>query len=387
MNIPRRKIMFMIDSLSMGGAEKSLISLLNQLPQDKYDIYLYRTNPNGILESEIPPYIIKRTISPHPRSTLNQFKLLCGRILHHISYHISHDSSHGAERWWKYIGRHYDAVTEHFDVAIAYHQGFPTYFVCEKINASKKVAWVNVDIRQTGYNPLFNNKFYTKYNNIITVSPSSYETFRSEYPMIADRVSIIKDIINQKSILKFAGNKSPYDSHTGIKILTVGRLVKLKGYDLAVSAAKILRDNGIKFHWYFIGDGNYKAEIEDLIKDYHLNEQVSLLGMKKNPYPYFKFCDIYVQPSLNEGYGISVAEAKLFERPIVTTAFRSAYDIIENNITGVICPMTPKDICDGIIKCIEPKLRTNLINNIRLTNSTNDSSSMTVEQVITILDQ
>ena len=139
-------------------------------------------------------------------------------------------------------------------------------------------------------------------------------------------------------------------------IVTVARLVEgYKGYDIAVEACKILKDKGYKFKWYAIGEGHDREKIENRIKHNNLEKEFILLGNKDNPYPYMKKCNLYVQTSRKEGFGLTVVEAKILKKPIVCTNFATAKEIINNNIDGLIVKTDVKSLSEGIIKMIEDK--------------------------------
>ena len=92
-----------------------------------------------------------------------------------------------------------------------------------------------------------------------------------------------------------------------------------------------------------------------------------LLGYKENPYPYIKSCDIYAQTSLFEGLGLTVIEAAILQKPIVTTNFPTSYSIIENEITGLICNMNPLDIAKSIERYLNnPELNKKIVKNLSL---------------------
>ena len=95
-----------------------------------------------------------------------------------------------------------------------------------------------------------------------------------------------------------------------------------------------------------------RTEIESLIAGKGLTGQFVLLGSRSNPYPYFAACDIYVQSSLYEGFGITLAEAKMFAKPIVVTDFKTAHDQIRDGENGLIVGMTPEAIAEGIIRMV-----------------------------------
>ena len=116
------------------------------------------------------------------------------------------------------------------------------------------------------------------------------------------------------------------DNYTGLRILTIGRLANQKGYDMALEACKILKEKGIEFKWYSLGIGPLKEEIEKYINENNLENNFKLLGVKSNPYPFIKDCDIYVQTSRFEGFGIAIAEARMLNKPVVTTRFDAVYN-------------------------------------------------------------
>ena len=124
-----------------------------------------------------------------------------------------------------------------------------------------------------------------------------------------------------------------------IIICTVARLTAAKGIDIAIECCKRIIDKGLKIRWIVIGDGEERSKLEKLIINYGLQDIFLLLGSKSNPYKYMRICDIYVQPSIWEGFGITVSEAKVLCKPILVNnipEFKQQIDtglgIIYNNI-------------------------------------------------------
>ncbi|WP_346868668.1 glycosyltransferase [Clostridium sp. UBA5119] len=130
--------------------------------------------------------------------------------------------------------------------------------------------------------------------------------------------------------------------------MTVGRLSKEKGQDLAIRVLYKLKKQGYKVKWYCIGEGKDRDEYEKLIENLNLRDDFILLGETLNPYPYIKTSDIYVQPSRHEGYCITIAEAKCLNKPIVTTNFIVANEQIEDGQNGLIVECNVDKICDKI---------------------------------------
>ena len=150
-----------------------------------------------------------------------------------------------------------------------------------------------------------------------------------------------------------------------ITITTVGRLTKAKGYELAIETCKLLINDNVDVTWYVIGDGEEKERLNKLIVKYNLRQRFILLGLKENPYPYIKACDIYVQTSLHEGRCLALSEAKILCKPIVTTDFSTSYDQIKSGENGIIVPKDAKKIYDALKQIIEsPELKQQMIKNL-----------------------
>ena len=363
-----KKILFVIDSLNCGGAEKSLLSLLPLLNQSTYDISLWILHRGGILESLIPDGI--HIVEDPQYSFLGKIKLKIAYLLHSVYIRVLgllHYKQHGAESLWKCIGWSAKGLDNHYDVAIAYQQGFPTYLVANKIDAKRKIAWVNADVFNVGYNISYNIPFYRKYDFIVPVSEQLKVKMESELPQFAEKYRCVYDILNPELIQRMSLEPiNDASREIGKKVfVTVARMVSPKGYDIAVETARYLKGKEVPFRWYFIGSGSEKQHILDLIDKYHLQDDVILLGLKTNPYPYMRLCDVYVQPSRFEGFGLTISEAKILGKPVVSTNFKVVYDQISDGMNGLISEMDATSLGNQIIRLITDKaLRKRIVANV-----------------------
>lgn len=348
----KKKILFVIESLNCGGAEKSLVTLLNNIDNRTYAIDLLLIKKGGEFEKFVPRgvEVIYKDILVNTSFLSLLFKRISFRIFRKSNWFNSY---HSSQLFWKVFGK---GILEHekeYDVAIAYGQGFPTYFVSEKTTCNYKYTWLNTDYRETGYNPTFDFKYYQRFNKIIAVSEQSKNSLQTSMQSIGRTVpiNIIKDISDKEFIVKRSLEEilPPIKNDTRkVNILTVCRLEKVKGLDLAVEACKILIDKGISVKWSIIGEGSERFFLEQKIKEYSLDNKFVLLGFKENPYPYMKNCDIYVQSSLFEGLGLTVIEAAILCKPIVTTNFPTASTIVSHKKTGLICEMSANSIAEHV---------------------------------------
>ena len=178
----KKRILFVIDSLGCGGAEKSLVSLLPLLNRDKYEIHLWMLHRGGEFEALLPEYII---IEPEPiYGLIERIKKRMASLCYSLTYRIKQllgIHEHGAETLWKCMGWAFKVPEENYDVAIAYQQGFPTYLVATKINTKRRITWINADIFSVGYNPVFNARFYSRFDVIVPVSKKLEEILETHY--------------------------------------------------------------------------------------------------------------------------------------------------------------------------------------------------------------
>lgn len=360
----RIKLLFVIDSLTIGGAEKSLISLLNVIDSSRYEIDLLVFKNGGDLEKYVPEHINTLPVPEYFRY-INNEKFSIKKDILYLYYRLKTSLSlrvndykkntlHSEQVVFKSINRIITPIQKKYDVAIAYSQGMPTYYVAHKITASQKLAWINTDYVNTLYDKEIDYMSYEKMDKIIAVSQNTKESvsqIRKEYN---HKVEIILDIIDPNMICMMAEeNEVDEFDKSSINILTVGRLVTAKSYDTAIEVARLLKNSGYKFKWFGIGEGPERNKLQKVIDQYELNDCFILLGKKLNPYTYMKCCDLYVQTSIKEGFGLTVSEAKILKKPIVCTSFPTAKEIINHNVDGLIVDYDVDSIYNGIRRYLD----------------------------------
>jgi len=254
-----KKILFVIESLAIGGAEKSLVNLLNTLDFTGWQVDLLLTAREGLLEKEVPEFVnIKTAQRSFP--ALARAKFLIKRKLRN---HVQTE-----DLFWQTFGRHIPQLDGEYDVAVGYSQGFATYFVAEKVKAAKKVAWVNTDYEKAGYNADFDVNFYQKFDGIVAASAAGSEIFRKVFGSKNLKVPVhtIEDLLGEQKIVEKSKEPVNLDDYSGLKLVSVGRLHPAKGFNLAIEAAEILKTNGLDFRWWIIGEGAERPLLENFNK-------------------------------------------------------------------------------------------------------------------------
>lgn len=375
----KKKVLFVIDSLNSGGAEKSLVSLLSLFDYERFDVDLLTFKQGGLyvplLSKNVnlidsPEIFHKMQESVLGLIKKKDLKTMLWRINTGFSLRYKGKITsikHGAQLMWPRLDKVIPQLEDKYDIAIAYSQGTPTYYVAKKVKTNKKLCWVNIDYKFAGYNRNFDCKYYEKFDNIVTVSEVCTNVLKEVFPEFNNRIITIYDIISEKLINKMADEGNSFnDNYSGIRILTIGRLVYQKGYEYAVEAAKYLKEENIDFRWYVIGEGILKSNLEKMVNDYKLEDNFKFIGTFTNPYPFIKECDIYCQPSRFEGFGLAIAEARILNKPIVATNFDIVYDQIRDGENGLISGMNGKEVGKKLKGLIENnKIRRSIINNLK----------------------
>ena len=201
----------------------------------------------------------------------------------------------------------------------------------------------------TAHNKDFQDRYYSQFDGIVAISEGTKKHLITIFPHLSSKYKVIPNIIDFKSISNMADLYLTPIKKDEYNILTVGRLDDgMKGMDITIEACKILRDKGLDFHWYILGKGPFKETMELFIKENKLENYLSLMGTTDNPYPYFKAADLYVQTSRHEGYGRTIAEARLLNVPIVTTRFDTVFGQMVEGKNGLVTDMNAQAVADAI---------------------------------------
>ena len=365
-----KKLLFMCISMNIGGTEKALLTMLNEMDRSKYDITLFMLEEYGGFLNQIPDGIkvmylkeyktLKKFINDPPQLVAKELiknrKIIKGLSV--LFVYIISKLMKDISIYYKYILSNVDTLNEEYDIAIAYAgpMDFISYFVINKIKSKKRVQWIHFDITKIGFNFNFAKRIYDKFDKVFVVSNEGKDKLINFLPSLKDKTEVFFNIISCKMIEKMSYEGEGFsDDFDGTRILTVGRLSKEKGQDLIIPVLKKLKENGYKVRWYCIGDGPAKKEYEKLVDKLNIKDDFIFLGSKLNPYTYMKECNIYVQPSKHEGYCITLGEARCFNNPIVTTNFTGANEQIVNENTGLVCEINEEEIYKAIKKLLDDK--------------------------------
>ena len=361
-----KKVLIVADSLSTGGLEKTLIDLCNNLDYTKYmvDLYLFNDgrdlvpmlNKNVRLLPNSPYYstVFNKSVGASVKTLLKQkkFSLAFYRIIRFLKARIKMQGLSNLD--WRYQKKTMLEIDDEYDIAIGFAEGTACYYVAECIKAKVKNLWIHTDISQIITNKQLDNMAFAVANNVCTVSQNSANSLKENYPDFSKKVKVftLPSLFDFEKLEKLANQPNEMDKAT-VNILSVGRLVELKGFHLCAPACKKLIDEGYKIKWYVAGDGPQRQELESLIKQNDLEESFVLLGNKENPYTYIKSADICVQPSSYEGLGLVIYEEKLFKKAVVASNIPSFLEMIKDRQNGLVIERNSESIYKAVKELLD----------------------------------
>ncbi len=372
----KQKVLIVLTSLTSGGGEKALVNMLNSFEEDRYEIYLQLFRNEGVNMRFLPAYVsLKEPLFPDGMPSkkyrisylLKHLHII--ELLRDVILFFKSRKANSRERGyfeWKSILPFCPADDERYDVAVAAMQGTATYYVFDKINAERKICWIHTDYSKVQH---VNEEiqYFEKADSIVTVSEQCYNAFLSIYPHLKN-VVMLHNLNCPELIRKMANEKEQSECFPDCfrwHLVSVGRLVNLKGFDMLIDAAKIMKDKGISFSWYILGEGEERNNLLNKVNTLGLEDRVFFIGIEPNPYPFIKHADIVVQTSRYEGKSMVLDEAKILYRPIVSTKYDSVTDQIIDEENGILVDMSAEGIADGILKLInDDSLRNQIICNL-----------------------
>ncbi len=352
--------------MELGGAEISLIGLLQALDYSKNDVDLFIHRHQGELMQFIPkevnllPEITSYACieSPMKEAFLKgQWGVVWGRMKakwRARQYHPK-DASLPQCAVFQYIAQEVEpylpslADCGEYDLAISFLQ--PHNFMLSKVRAKKKACWIHTDYTKVEFDVESELPVWSAFDYVVSVSPDVTKTFLQVFPSLENKIVEIENILSSEFVRKRAEETDVSEeiprNDKRVNVLSVGRFSEAKNYDNVPDICRQVRAQGIDLYWYIIGFGD-EVLIRQKIHDAGMEDYVLILGKRTNPYPYMKACDIYAQPSRYEGKSVTVREAQMLCKPVIITNYATAKSQIQNGVDGVIVPMDNDGCAKGM---------------------------------------
>lgn len=328
------KILFFIENLTEGGAEKVLRNLVNNMDQTKFDITVQNVWP------------------------CDAGKYLAAGIKYKSLYSAKNSVSSMRYRIEAETGLAYKLhIKDNYDIECAYLEMGATKIMAASTNKkAKKLAWVHCDLQKAMANPkVFAEKtkpYYAKYDKVICVSESVKNSFAE---LFGDTVpaEVLYNTIDDEEIRNKAHLLLPDEiDMPPMTVVSLGRLTTPKNYMRLLKAHKRLVDEGVKHNVWILGEGPDRKMLEQFISENGIGDTAKLLGFRENPYPYLREADLLVCSSDYEGFSTFVTESVILGKPIVTTDCNGMREILGDSEYGLITELSDDSLYEGMKKML-----------------------------------
>lgn len=334
-----KRVLFLIDSLRGGGAEKVLVNLLNNINTDEFDVTVETMFFNGVNAEKLSPEI----------------KLFCRNAPYFKG--VSHVMKYIPEKllYRYFIGR------EKYDVIVAYMHGAPAKVVSGCTDGDiKKYAWIHTKIGNGSTVFKFHKskqesvESYARFDKIVAVSEDVKKRFDEETGL-GNKTIVIYNTNDVERIKSLSAEDYSFDSD-GFHICTLGRLSGEKGFDRLVRIAERLKADGLNFDIHILGKGQERDSLTQMIEQKNLKDTVFLDGYSENPYRVLARSDLFVCSSLNEGLSTALSEAVILGVPCVSTDVSGAKEVLGyNNEYGIVTENDEDDLYKALYGMLTDK--------------------------------
>lgn len=328
-----KKILFLIHDLGHGGAEKVLVNLVNNMDPTKFDIHVTALLGGGINEQFLAPHVKFRTIFPRSfPGNSHVMKLLSPKLLHKL------------------------CVKEHYDLEIAYLEGPASRIISGCTDPdTKTVCWIHCTMKSqaefaVGFRSAQEAKrCYGGFDQGVFVSRGVMDAFRQYCPL--EHMAVLYNTNESRRIQEKAAESVDPGTFRGgeIRLVGVGKVTALKGFDRLERIHKRLRDEGYPVRTYILGVGEQEAQLRRYAEENGIADSFTLLGYRTNPYPYIKNCDLFVCSSHSEGFSTAATESLIVGTPVCTVEVSGMKEMLgEHNEYGVVTENDEEPLYRGI---------------------------------------
>jgi len=336
----KQKILIVYSKMIVGGSTTSLLSLLNELDYQRFEVDLLLFEKGGVLEKQIP-----REVNILDNSFLHMQKLPLSYVFAFIFAFVKSKLKRNilirSQVMSKYLAKGQAPLDKQYDVAIAYLEFWPSQYVIQKVNAKRKILWLHVDYASTKLDMRYDKQMYERADAVVTVSEACKKNLMELLPSV-NNIYCIHNVLSAKTVRNLAASYTIDTEQYAADLIfvTVARIdFNHKGHDRGITVFKKIKKLYLhkSFKWLIIGDGPDRKQLQSMIEEADLKNEVILLGELTNPHPYVKMADFFFLPSRYEGQPMAVTEAQMNGIIPLVTNYASAHNQIINMVDGLIC--------------------------------------------------
>lgn len=358
-----KKILFIINSMEIGGTRRSLLNLLGELAKrNDAECSLLIFAPFGDYMSQLPP---KVKIVKSNKALAAMFSSV-RKLLDRRDYiGLSLKALLSVKK--KFVGehavmnelykQHIKNTTERYDIAIGFQEGGCNDYA-SLTHADKKVFWIHNNYENLTELAHGDPLSYERADSINFVAEASMNSFKTAMPEFASKMRVIKNVLPQDQIKAASLERCEQIYGTNsIHLISVGRIARQKGFDRIIEVANELKNKGLDFEWIILGDGEQRESLVTRCKEQKLENNVKFIGAVSNPYPLMRQANLFVLTSRYESQPMVIMEALTLGLPVLSTSFDSVNEIIQGKAFALAVENSTKGISDGLQSLLEDKGR------------------------------
>ena len=342
-----KKVLFFIESLAGGGAEKVLTDLVCNMNSAKYEVTVCTVSDNGIYQKTVAQHCKYQSFLSRKDYEAGGLKKVLYWVKTKLIYSINP----------RIIYKEF--IKTDYDIEIAFVEGFATKLIASSPNKkSKKIAWIHTDMNSNPYADRYYSGLnehiaaYQKMDEVICVSQTVQDSYKEKFCLSNSKV--IYNPIDENTIKEKSCELAEMDPNSSLQMVAIGRLVEQKGYDRLLSCLNEIKHYG-DFSLWIIGDGPQREMLEKYIQDNHLEKNIFILGFKKNPYKYLAAADIFICSSYAEGFSTAATEALIIGKPVFTVECSGMKELFAGYNCGELVPNTDYDLTKMLKELIQHK--------------------------------
>ena len=360
----KRQLLLVLEAVQMNGAVKGWLGYLDAIDKSAWDIDVFLFDSDRHDGLELPDYVHKLPDDIHcviarvglGRAT--RYALARGRmdlVLKRLLYSAMQRRFPCFRKW--NLAKSAKPQAKHYDVAIGATMGATWEYVAQKVSAEQRLMWLDTNYHFGPWPKYWDNfKMYLeKASAMVCVSEATRDMMRREQPHLADKIFTMNYVIDADRIRRLANEPSGLPEKKAMwRFVTVGRFCEQKGQYLIPKIARILKDHGLSFEWHVIapGCGWQMGRIEGVLLDDGVKDKVFYHEAVSNPFAAMATADVYVQPSVFEGFGLTVSEALITGRYVVATDIPEFREQITGGEFGLLSRLTAESFSDSIMKAL-----------------------------------
>lgn len=346
--MPKKRVLFLIESFIVGGAEKVLIDIVNHLNADEYDVTVCSVFKHSVYKHYNVTF--SNAFRPHVKYRYlvnNRFQWL---------YMMFNFLLLRYPKWLFRLLIGYD-----YDKVIAFYEGLPTYWVAKAgLEKQQKIAWLHTSTelsqRSMSANEITKQgTYYATFQTIVAVSEGVKESFVKVFPTLKASVQVAYNPIDMDAVVEKASLFSPDEPHNRPLFVSVGRLNKVKGFDRWLQTLYEMKQRGYAFEAWIVGSGDEYAALQQFVNSHQMGECVKLFGHQSNPYPYMKAADWMVCPLLIEGFSLVILEGFALHKPILMAKCSSTQELLGDSEYGIVAENNLKGITEKLERILNDR--------------------------------